>query len=112
VKKNKQIDICLDIKNDGSVDGEEVVQVYISLENDEANLPQASLIDFKRIRINKGDQEDLTFSIPYEAFSYYNNEGEKIQHKGSATVMLGNASPGKRSKELGAELFSFEIEVK
>jgi beta-glucosidase len=112
VKKNGQIDISLNIKNEGSVDGEEVVQVYISLENDKENLPQATLIDFKRVTVNKGNQKNVTFSVPYEAFSYYNNEGEKRQHKGNARIMVGNASPGNRSTDLGARLYSFEIEVK
>ncbi len=112
VKNNEQIDISLNIKNEGSVDGEEVVQVYISLENDKENLPQASLIDFKRVKVNKGNQESVTFSIPYEEFSYYNNEGEKRQHKGNAIVTIGNASPGKRSKELNTEIFEIQVVVR
>lgn len=112
LKKNEQIDICLNIKNEGPVDGEEVVQVYISLENDKAYLPQATLIDFKRVKVNRGDQENITFSIPYEEFSYYNEEGEKRQHKGNAIVTIGNASPGKRSKELNTELFEVPLVVR
>ena len=112
VKKNGQIDISLNIKNEGTVEGEEVVQVYISLKNDKAYLPQATLIDFMRVKISKGDQENVTFSIPYEEFSYYNNEGEKMQHKGNAIVTIGNASPGERSKELNTEIFETQVVVK
>ncbi len=112
VKKNGQIDISLNLNNEGTVDGEEVVQVYISLENDKENLPQSTLIDFLRVKVNKGDQENVTFSIPYEEFSYYNNEGEKIQHKGNAIVTIGNASPGERSKELNTEIFETQVVVK
>lgn len=112
VKKNEQIDICLNIKNEGLVDGEEVVQVYISLENDKEKLPQATLVDFKRVKVNKGDQENVTFSIPYEEFSYYNEDGEKRQHKGNAIVTVGNTSPGERSKELNAEIFEIQLVIR
>lgn len=110
VKSNQDLEVSVTIKNRGSIDAEEVVQVYLSMENKKERLPIASLVDFKRVAVKKGSQYNLFFSVPYDTFAYYNSEGEKIQHQGKATLTIGNASPGKRSAELGAQ--SFEIDVK
>lgn len=109
VKKDQNLKISLKIKNNSDMDLEEVVQVYISIDHEEERLPIASLVDFKRVSLQKGKKGQIIFSIPYDVFSYYNSEGEKIQHHGNATVTIGNASPGERSAELGAK--SFEIDV-
>lgn len=110
LKKNQELEISINIQNLGSMDAEEVVQVYLTIDNEKLEgLPLSTLVNFKRVLINNGNQSNVTFSIPYQEFAYYNDEGEKIQYKGKAIITLANSSPGKRSIELGAE--SFEIEV-
>jgi len=111
VKRNQNLKISTNIKNVGSVDAEEVVQVYLTINDVSEKVPMASLVNFKRVSIGKGKQETVSFSIPYEKFAYYNSEGEKIQHHGKATVTIGNASPGKRSIELGAKSFKIDVMV-
>ncbi len=71
----------------------------------------ASLIDFRRVSIPKGDHSTITFSVPYKVFSYYSEEGEKIQHHGNATLTVANASPGERSNELGAKAYKIDVVV-
>lgn len=112
VKADQNLEISIKIKNNGARDFEEVVQVYMSIENEKENLPIASLVDFKRISLKKGILGKVTFSIPYDAFAYYNGEGEKIQHLGNATIILSNASPGERSNELGAKSYKIDVVVK
>jgi beta-glucosidase len=111
VSKNQDAEISLNIKNNGTIDVEEVVQLYMSIKKEKESLPLASLIDFKRVSIPKGEQGNITFSVPLEVFSYYNSEGEKIQHQGKATITVANASPGERSKQLGAEVFKIDVVV-
>ncbi len=111
VRKHQELEISLNIVNNGSVDAEEVVQAYLSIESEEEELPVASLIDFKRIAVNKGAHSKVTFIIPYEVFNYYNSNGKRIQHRGRATITIGNASPGDRSLELGSKNFEFTVNV-
>jgi len=112
IKKDQSIDVSVDIKNIGSINADEVVQLYLSIDNKAEQLPFSSLVNFKRVSINKGANSNVSFSIPYNEFSYINSTGEKVQHKGKATIIVGNASPGERSKELGVTAFKFEVEVK
>lgn len=111
VKKDQNLKISLNIRNKGSIDAEEVVQIYLNIENGKENLPISSLVDFKRIAVNKGKQSKVTFSIPYKEFAYYNSKGDKIQHHGKATITIGNASPGERSEQLAAKGFKIDVSV-
>lgn len=111
LKKNRALEFSVDIQNNGTVTADEVVQVYLTIQGVDENVPVASLVDFKRVTIGKDEQKNVSFSIPYEKFSYYNTAGEKVQHKGDAVLTIGNASPGERSKELGAKMYKIEVDV-
>jgi beta-glucosidase len=112
LKKNQNLEFSINIKNVGTVDAEEVTQVYLTIDNKVEQLPIASLISFKRVPITKGQSTTVNFAIPYSDFSYINSKGEKVQLKGKATITVGNASPGQRSQELGAKSFKIEVDVK
>jgi beta-glucosidase len=111
VKKDQRIEISINIKNTGSIDVEDVIQLYLTIEDSKEHLPLASLIDFKRASFPQGAETNVKFSVPYEEFSYYNSEGKKVQHHGKATITVANASPGERSKQLGAEAFTVSVVV-
>lgn len=112
LKKNKPLDFSVELQNNGSMDVDEVVQVYLTIKGVKEEVPQASLIAFQRVTIGKEGQKNVSFSIPHETFSYFNSDGEKVQHKGEAIVTVGNASPGERSMELGAQLFEIDVNVR
>lgn len=112
IKKDARIDISVDIKNIGSINAEEVVQLYLTINNVKEEVPISTLVNFKRVSINKGANSNVSFSVPYNEFSFINNKGEKIQHNGKATITIANASPGERSQQLGAMAFKFDVELK
>ena len=111
VKRHQGLEISVTIKNTGPIYVEDVVQLYLTIENSGENLPLASLIDFKRVSFPQGAEQNMKFSIPYEEFSYYDSEGKKVQHHGKASITVANASPGERSKQLGAEAFTVGVVV-
>jgi len=111
VKKDQGFEISLNLRNTGSVAVEDVIQLYVTIENSGEEIPLASLVDFKRVSVPKGGETTVTFSVPYKEFSYYNSKGEKVQHHGKAIVTAANASPGDRSKQLGAEAFTVHVVV-
>lgn len=111
IKKDENLEFEVNIKNVGTVNAEEVVQVYLTIENKNEQLPISTLVSFKRVAINKGTSSKVSFSIPYNDFSYFNSKGEKVQHKGKAVITVGNASPGERSQQLGATSFKIDVEV-
>lgn len=112
VKMGQNLEISLNLHNNSTMDLEEVVQVYMSLEHENECLPIASLVDFKRVSLKKGKHGTFTFSIPYDSFAYHDSDGEKEQHHGNAKITIGNASPGERSNELGANTYEIIVFVK
>jgi len=112
ISKNQSIDIAVDIKNIGTINADEVVQLYVTIHNGKEELPFSSLVNFKRVSINQGKNSRVSFSLPYNEFSFINSKGEKTQHKGKATLTIANASPGQRSQELGAKSYKFDVELK
>lgn len=112
LKKEQTIEVSVDLKNNSWINADEVVQLYLTIDNVKEELPIASLINFKRVAIGKGESTKVNFSVPYNEFSYINSKGEKVQHKGKATLTLANAAPGQRSAELGMNSFKFDIVVK
>ncbi|MCU4157875.1 glycoside hydrolase family 3 C-terminal domain-containing protein [Carboxylicivirga sp. A043] len=111
VKKNETVEISIEIENEKGFKADEVVQLYVSIQNNKEQLPNSTLIDFKRITIEGHGKSKVDFSIPYEAFVYFNDYGQRIQHKGKAKLVLSNSSPCERSKDLGAALFETEVRV-
>jgi beta-glucosidase len=112
IKKNQSIEVSVELKNIGVINAEEVVQLYLTINNPKEDLPIASLIGFKRVIINKDGAATVNFTIPYTDFSYINALGEKVQHKGKASLTIANAAPSERSKELGANAIKFDVELK
>jgi len=112
IQKDQSIDVSVELKNTGSINADEVVQLYLSINDVKEELPISSLVNFKRVSLEKGANSNVSFSVPYNEFSFINSKGEKIQHKGKATITIANAAPCERSKELGAMAFKFDVELK
>jgi beta-glucosidase len=112
LKKDQPLEFAVNLKNVGKFDAEEVVQVYVSIDSKNEEMPISTLVNFKRVAVKKGAASNVNFSIPFSDFSYINTKGEKVQHLGKATITVGNASPGLRSQELGAKAFTIEVELK
>lgn len=112
VTKKQDLEILLNVVNNGSMSADEVIQVYMTVNDVKEKVPIASLVDFKRISVAEGKQSQVAFTIPRNVFSYYNSEGELIQHRGEATITVADAAPGERSKELGAKSFEIDINVR
>ena len=111
IAMGQEFNIAVNIENTGDVYAEDVVQVYLTIDKENQNLPLASLVDFERVAVKKGSTEEISFSIPYEKFTYVNVDGKTVQHSGPATITIGNASPGERSDELGAQLHTFMVNL-
>ncbi|GAA4950252.1 glycoside hydrolase family 3 C-terminal domain-containing protein [Algibacter agarivorans] len=112
IKKNTAQIVEATILNDGDVAIEDVLQLYVSLKDNDANVPIAALKAVKRIKLRAKESRLVKFSLDQEAFNYIDLQGKSKRHKGKAIVTLGNASPGNRSLELGAIQKDIEVSVR
>jgi beta-glucosidase len=87
------VQVSVQVKNEGQLAGDEVIQLYLS--NTGASVPVAlrSLKGFKRIHLLPGENKLVKFSIPPDAFSIINDANEKVIIPGSFTFFVGGHQP-------------------
>jgi beta-glucosidase len=102
IKAGESVVAELTLKNAGKHDAEEVAQLYMSAVNGRADRPLCSLKAFQRVRVKAGKSAQVRFEITPGMMAQVNEQGESVVEPGTMTVTIGGASPGKRSRDLGA----------
>lgn len=98
------------VKNCGSVDTEEVVQLYIKDEASQFAPTNPILCGFKRVFLKAGEEMRLSIPIDEKAFTVVDDNGQRIPGSGSYTLYAGLGQPDGRTRELyGKESLSVKI---
>ena len=84
--------VTVPVTNTGSVDGDEVVQIYVkALDNPEA--PIKSLKGFKRVNVPAGKTVSVTIELGDQAFEFYNPAVDGLSvTKGRYKILYGGSS--------------------
>jgi beta-glucosidase len=90
------------VSNTGKIDGDEVIQVYISRDGRGENEPIASLRGFRRVFIPAGKGKTVEFGLSAPDFETVGEEGEYRLLPGSYTVTASDSAPLPVSVEKGA----------
>ncbi|OPJ62132.1 beta-glucosidase BglX [Clostridium oryzae] len=77
------------IKNTGSVDGEEIVQLYIRDISGSVVRPVKELKGYKKIYLKAGEERQVSFEIREDMLRFYNSKMELKSEKGKFNVMVG-----------------------
>lgn len=88
------------VANRSGIVMEEVVQIYVHVENDQNEVPNPRLAAFKRITLKPGAEETVEITIPRMAFATVNEQGERCFGGSGASIYAGFGQPDKRTKEL------------
>jgi len=115
VIKNKtdKINISVDVINEGKAASDEVVQLYVRVPQQSFETPNYTLRRFKRIHLESGKKEKVSFSLSGADLEIYDAAGKPVLPKGKYTIYAGGSSPLARAQELGAPPMSIlTIEVK
>lgn len=92
MKKNGSLTVSVDVKNTGSRKGAEVVQLYIRDEYASVSRPVKELKGFKKIWLDPGQSQTITFTITPELLSFYNKDMKWVVEPGDFTIMVGTSS--------------------
>ncbi len=102
-QKENCIEVSADVKNIGSVDGDEVLQIYVSSENREEDRPVKLLKGFKRVTVKAGESVSTNVTIDLEDIKFYNAENGEWELDKSYTILAGTNS--KNAKPIGVVEF-------
>ena len=85
--------VSVDVANTGSVDGAEVVQLYIADPEASIDRPVKELKGFEKVFLKAGQKKTVTFEIDAEDLSYFDAEKhEWVAEPGEFQALLGSSS--------------------
>ena len=91
-KAEKSITVSADVKNIGELDGDEVLQVYVSSESTEQDRPVKLLKGFKRVGVKAGETVNARVEIDLEDIKFYNAENGEWELDKAYTILVGTNS--------------------
>ena len=86
------ITLNFDVKNTGSVKGDEIAQIYLSPADGNTNIRPIQLQGFARVSLAPGETKHVEVKMYIEQFGYYSNEGQR----------QWNIAPGEFTLKVGA----------
>ncbi len=90
------------LTNSGTVEAEEVTQIYLSDLEASTVVPRHSLIGFQRVHLKPGERTVFTFTVTPDMMKMVNDVGDRILEPGEFRVTVGGCSPSERGVQLGA----------
>jgi len=92
--------VCVTVVNHGTVDTEDVLELYLHEENSALAPVNPALCGFCRVRLAAGERKDFEWKIPAEAFTVVTQEGKRIPGNGPWTLYASFGGPDPRTLEL------------
>ncbi|MDR1199777.1 MAG: glycoside hydrolase family 3 C-terminal domain-containing protein [Prevotellaceae bacterium] len=98
VKAGDTVTITVEVKNTGKTDGDEVVQLYVSLpKNDLWKTPIRALQGFRRIRLKAGESAKVKFTLAPSQMAARDSSNAEIAATGTMLVYAGGKQPDKKA---------------
>jgi beta-glucosidase len=92
--------VGVDVTNNGSVAGTEVVQLYIRNTEASVEQPVRELKGFTRVQLAPGETKHLTFPLGFDELNFYNVEVKRVVEPTTYDVWVGGSSLADAETEL------------
>jgi beta-glucosidase len=92
LKGGQRLTATVTLKNDGSLEGREVAQLYIRDLVGSITRPVKELKGFQKIDLKAGESRKVSFTITPEDLKFYNNELKYDWEPGDFVIMIGGNS--------------------
>ena len=99
--KSQSVQAEITVKNEGKMEGDEVVQLYLTREKGIADTPLFSLKGFQRVHLKPGESKKVNFHLTPAMLSIVDEQGNDKPELGKVKVFIGGSLPVQRSYELG-----------
>ena len=94
VRPGEAVEIQVLVENIGCYDGDEVVQLYVSIPDASVTVPIRSLQGFARIHLGKGEKKKVSFALEPEQFAVVDEQGRFVVEPGKVEVAVGGSQKG------------------
>lgn len=92
MKIGENLTVSVDIKNTGSIDGHEVVQLYIRDLVASVTRPIKQLKGFEKVLIKAGETKTVTFQLSNDDLGFYDYNGKYVVESGDFKIFVGGNS--------------------
>ena len=98
IRRGESVVVSVDVTNNGSVDGAEVVQVYVGDVEAPVLRPEKELKGFEKVFVKAGQTKRVKIVLPKEAFEYFDDKAHEWRaDKGDFKVYVAAASDDVRA---------------
>ena len=88
------------VKNDGDVETDEVIEIYLHDEDSPYAPPNPVLCGFRRIHLKAKEEGEFSLMIDPDAFTVVDDKGTRIPGSGNWKLFAGFGAPDQRTEEL------------
>jgi beta-glucosidase len=92
LKAGESLDVAVNVRNSGTRDGDEVVQLYLEYP-DAPDAPLRALAGFQRVSLAAGEQQAVRFHLDARALSLVDAAGTRAVRAGRYAVFVGGHQP-------------------
>jgi beta-glucosidase len=89
--------VKVNITNSGTVDGDEVIQLYLANKHSNPNAPIRALKGFERVFLKAGQSKQVTFELGKKELSLITEIGKSVSMQGNLEVSVGGSQPSKEA---------------
>ena len=100
LKGNQTLTASVTVTNSGSLDGKEVVQLYVRDVVGSMTRPVKELKGFQKISLNAGETKTVTFNITTNDLKFYNSNLKYDWEAGDFVIMVGGNSRDVKSQKV------------
>lgn len=78
IERGDTLRVCFNLKNSGNMDGDEVVQLYVSARKHTDKDPIKQLKAFQRISLRKGEMKKVELTVPYTELQVWDEKQNRF----------------------------------
>lgn len=110
IEAGKELKFTAEVTNTGSMDGDEVVQLYVSLPDSKYKKPIRSLQGFKRVHLKAGEKKSVEFRLTPNQIAAFDEEVRPVVEAGKVMITVGGGQPNKSALE-SKQVIAATVEV-
>ncbi|KZS40916.1 glucan 1,4-alpha-glucosidase [Aquimarina aggregata] len=95
---SENIPVIVQVTNSGDVNGDEVVQLYLSHSKAVNDGPKHSLVGFERINLDPNQTKEVRFTITSKQYASITSEGKEHINKEPIRIYVGGKQPNSKNE--------------
>jgi beta-glucosidase len=96
LEAGKPLTVDVGVKNTSNRAGDEVVELYVTFPK-VPGAPLRALRSFKRIHVDGGQQQQVSFALQPRDLSYVNERGDRLVGAGDYVITVGGGQPATKA---------------